>query len=284
MKVGIIGSSGSMGSFFARYFVSKGFDVFGYDLNKREIEGMTQAGSLSSLVENSKIVLVAVPMEKTLKVISRLPYVRERKTLIEITSVKSGILEKILIQAKLKGYKLCSIHPLFGPSLREGRKMKLAVVGLRGRMNLNRIFPDAEFVFFKDGVDHDRAMAYVLSLTHAVSIAYSSLVLKYAKPNAFFRICTPFSSVQTALSLCVLNQDEGLVSQIQFRNPFSMEVLEELLREVAYFTKVLSSRRTETMKRYLRRIKSGQRSERLQELKNIIYDAYHEIEASSLLQ
>lgn len=271
-----------MGSFFARYFVSKGFFVSGYDLNKREIEGMTQARSISSLVEKSEIVLVAVPMEKTLQVISSLPSVRERKTLIEITSVKSGILEKILMQAKLKGYKLCSVHPLFGPSLKENQKMKLAVIGWKGKMNLNRIFPDAEFIFFKDGVEHDRAMAYILSLTHAISIAYSSLVLKYAKPDAFFRICTPFSSMQTALSLCVLNQDEGLVSQIQFRNPFSMEVLEELLKEVAHFTEVLSSGKIEIMKRYLRSIKSGQRSERLEKLRNIIYNAYHEIEASFL--
>jgi prephenate dehydrogenase len=284
LKIGVVGSSGNMGSFFARYFISKGFDVFGYDLNRRKIDGMLQTGSIGSLVNKSDVILVAVPMEKTLQVISHLPSVKEKKTLVEITSVKSGILEKILLKANMKGYELCSVHPLFGPYLKEGQKMKLAVVGEERKINLSWIFPDAEFVFFKDATEHDRAMAYILSLTHAICIAYSSLVRKYGKSDTLFKTCTPFSSVQTALSFSVLYQDEDLISQIQLRNPFSMEVLEQLMREITHFTRILSSKRAEAVKRYLKGIRSTQKYEGLEELKNVIYDAYQKIVSSFSFQ
>jgi chorismate mutase/prephenate dehydrogenase len=276
MNIGVIGSSGKMGSFFSLYFLSKGFKVYGYDVKGRNARGVISTRNIEKLINYSDVIVIATPIEKTLEVSNSFPATKESKTVIEITSVKSSILAPMRETFKRKGYRLISIHPLFGPSLSDEKEMKFAVIGNRMDVSfLKKIFTSgAEFILFDDEMEHDRMMAYVLSLTHAMGILYSRTALRNDRFKRFEQVSTPMSFLQMILSFSVLSQDEDLISQIQLQNPFSNEVLLELKNEVEKFLFLLESKDKEGLKKFVISSRRHNKQEIYKRSRDLVYKCY----------
>jgi len=238
LKVAVLGSRGGMGSFFSRYFVSKGHDVVGYDPRESPTPslGARLAGSNEEAVTGREVVLVGVPIDATLRVVKEiLPHLKRRATIVEITSVKSGILPRLRsIIGRRRGVRLLSVHPLFGPTLRQTAGMKIAVLTVNGNPSLKlakRVFPDANLIPIGPK-EHDREIAVVLSLTHLANLAYAAVVAKHSKARVFRELASPTARMQLTLSESVLAQDPSLYSYLDVENPFSLDVLKSFASEV----------------------------------------------------
>src|SRR5207247_6691907 len=70
LRVAILGSSGGMGSLLARYFISKGHIVVGFDPSKgrKPVRGLKLQHSNQSAAEAAKLVLLEPPVYRTLQV------------------------------------------------------------------------------------------------------------------------------------------------------------------------------------------------------------------------
>ncbi len=249
MRVAVLGSSGGMGSLLARYFISKGHSVVGFDPSKRRRRklpfGLRLERSNQRAAKGTKLVLLAPPIDLTLQVAEEvLPHLSRGATLVEISSVKHGILPKLLQLTRQKGIRLLSVHPLFGPSLRRTAGMKIAVITTERFESLRlakRIFPDARLIPIKPQ-SHDREVALVLSLTHLVGMAYAAVVGKERGVKRFRELASPASLLQLTVAESILAQDPSLCSYMDVENPSSLEFLGAFERELGTLKELLSER------------------------------------------
>ena len=245
MKVAVLGASGGMGSLFVRYFLERGDVVRGSDLRRGgRLATKTSGGSVvpfktnAEAVKGCDVVVIAVPMDSTLKVAKEVAWrLKPGSTLIEISSVKGETLPAL---RKLIGrnVSLLSIHPLFGPALGSMRGMKIAVItrkeGMTGGPDAaaaRKLFPAARIIPMSRK-EHDKTMAVVLSLTHLLNVVYAGTVSQFLSPGEFMKVSTPNSSMQLTLAEAVLAQDPRLSYLIQAGNVYSAKVARAAQREL----------------------------------------------------
>ena len=118
MKVAVLGSSGGMGSFFARYFLSGGLDVVGSDSRKRMIRNprFRFARSNAEAVRGADIVLVATPVESTVETVRAFArYLAPGACVIEITSVKGRMLRTLKREVEARKIQASLASPALRP-------------------------------------------------------------------------------------------------------------------------------------------------------------------------
>lgn len=234
MKVAILGCSGAMGYFFVKYFLEEGYRITGFD--KRRVEGPPArfrfANSNSEAVRDADIVLIAVPIRETTKVVREVsPFIKEGSTLIEITSVKGKTIAELRKVLTPKKVSLLSLHPLFGPHA-QSKDFKICVIGDKHELSVaRRLFPEARLILFSARY-HDRLMAYTLSLVHIMNLAFISAVAKRVGVEEFERAAPPTASGQLNLSQAVLSQNPSLFSHIQTNNLFVRGALSSIIAEL----------------------------------------------------
>jgi prephenate dehydrogenase len=247
LKVAVLGAGGSMGAFFARYFVKKGYKVIGSDASKveRSLAGMTLAGSNSDAVRGADLVLLAVPIRMTANVLREVsPNLKRGSTVVEMTSIKGKMLTELKRICSLSKVSLLSIHPMFGP-LSTSRNLKICVVGTaRDQAHARQVFPGAKTILL-GAEEHDKLMAYTLSLVHMLNLAFASAVAEGVGVGEFTKIATPFALAQLNLSEAILSQEPHLLSFIQTENPFVTGLLSSVISQLEGF-RGLAERRDAT--------------------------------------
>lgn len=105
-SIGILGGTGGLGTRFAEYFAHQFPEL------KVAVSGRKTKLTNQDLVEQSDLVIFAVPIDQTLKVIdSMVKHAREDQIWVDFTSIKQQPVEAML---KSKA-QVCGLHPLFGP-------------------------------------------------------------------------------------------------------------------------------------------------------------------------
>ncbi|MBV6627258.1 MAG: bifunctional chorismate mutase/prephenate dehydrogenase [Rivularia sp. (in: Bacteria)] len=159
-RITIIGGKGKMGQFFARELSASGHQVDAF--------GNQDWHLADKLLGNADLVLVSVPIEKTVEVIKRAaPYLKPTTAIADITSVKAEP-----VQAMLEHHKgaVMGLHPMFGPKV-ESFAQQIVVV-CRGRN-------DAQFTWLLDffaakgsnlvestAKEHDKMMVIIQAIRH----------------------------------------------------------------------------------------------------------------------
>ncbi len=234
MKIAVLGCSGGMGSLFTRYFLNHGCEVAGSDrLRRRGLPaGLRFSESNKDAVRGADFVLVAVPTAEIVRVAAEvLPSMEVGATLVEMASVKGGLPHEL--RSMLRRGKRCflSVHPLFGP-LGGVSRGTICVVGTSRDLSVaRRLFPDGRLVRI-DSSDHDRMMAFALSLVHLTSMAFASVVAKGVGVGRFERFAPPLAATQLNLGKAVLSSSPRLLGHIQSDNPFTVEVLSSMIDEL----------------------------------------------------
>ncbi|MDE1853149.1 MAG: prephenate dehydrogenase/arogenate dehydrogenase family protein [Thaumarchaeota archaeon] len=245
MKIAILGSSGAMGSFFVVYFLGRGYQVVGHD----RVRGIgpapprfTFSPSNSDAVRGSDVVLIAVPIRDSVKVLREVAGSIGKGTLVvEISSVKGKSLGQVKRIVARSNASLLSLHPLFGPSI-SSQRFKLCVVGTKEDVRLARkLFPRARLIRLGTE-EHDRLMAYVLSLVHLTNLAFVSAISKGVGMKRFQTASTPTSMAQLEVAKAILSQNPSLYSYIQSQNPFVNEVVDSMISELEDLRKIVGSR------------------------------------------
>ncbi len=104
-SIGILGGTGGLGARFENYFKEK-FPELSVEVSGRRTKLTNQ-----DLVEQSDLVIFAVPIDQTIEVIeSMMPYSRPSQIWTDFTSIKQQPIDAML---KSKA-QVCGLHPLFG--------------------------------------------------------------------------------------------------------------------------------------------------------------------------
>lgn len=239
----IIGGAGQMGSWFVDFFASQGFDTVIADPSvadgPRRFRTWTDAG-----VEHD-VIVVAAPLAESGRILAQLAVLKPEGLIFDIGSLKTPLRDGLqeLVSA---GCRVASLHPMYGPDTRllSGRHLIFCDVGSSAAT------ADAKELFAATMVeqidmsldDHDRLIAYVLGLSHALNIAFFTALAESgeAAPKLAQMSSTTFDS-QLLVSAAVAQDNPHLYFEIQHLNKFGLNPLDALCEAASRIREVVAS-------------------------------------------
>jgi len=182
-----------------------------------------EAGNIAD-VAKANVVIVSVPIESTVEACREvLSLMSENTLLIEISSVKTGIVDKVaeLVPSKIE---YMSLHPLFGPSVRRLKGQNMIVIAAKeGRLSdcmIADLSSAGLTVEVSSVKEHDRVMATVQVMHHYAYLVMAAELAKMAKGNQRISRFLTRSLRRTFSQLRSLQRIRETVVAIQRLNPY----------------------------------------------------------------
>ena len=231
----VIGGAGKMGQWFVSFLASQGFAVEVADPTPAP-EGVTCVADWRSTDLRHDFIVLATPLGATDAILKDLALRRAPGVIFDVGSLKSP-LRAGLVALKSHGCKVTSVHPMFGPDteLLSGRHVIFIDLGHPGALAAAReLFSPTmaeQVVMSLD--DHDRLIAYVLGLSHALNIAFFTALAESgeAAPRLAKLSSTTFDA-QLDVASRVAQESPDLYFEIQSLNDYGAESLEALSQAV----------------------------------------------------
>jgi chorismate mutase/prephenate dehydrogenase len=238
----IIGGAGKMGGWFVDYFSSQGFLTVIADTSVKPGPGKCrdwrQAGT------DYDVIVVATPMAVSGQVLADLAELKPEGLIFDIGSLKSP-LKQGLAALRDAGCKVASLHPMYGPDteLLSGRHLIFVDAGCPEATIEAKALFSATMVEELDMSldDHDRLIAYVLGLSHALNIAFFTALAESgeAAPKLAKLSSTTFDA-QLLVSGAVAHDNPRMYFEIQNLNDFGMDPLDALCESAARIREVVA--------------------------------------------
>ena len=244
-RVLIIGGAGRMGQWLARFLASQGFGVEIADPSGPAGDFQYVADWRTSALDHDLIV-VATPLRTSCIILEELADRKPRGLVFDIGSLKTPLRPGLLALVKA-GVAVTSIHPMFGPDteLLSGRHVIFVDVGVPDATRRAReLFASTMAVQVEMDLDsHDRVVAYVLGLSHAVNIAFFTALAESgeAAPRLAKLSSTTFDA-QLDVARRVAGDSPYLYFEIQSLNDYGEESLSALLRAVEQLHRIVLAR------------------------------------------
>ena len=228
-KVTIVGGTGGMGKWMQRYLAGLGATVNIISRSVGKAEDM----------KDSDIVIISVPIssvESKLKEADAL--CRKDALIFDISSVKSPFAECLKEMAGRR--KVCSIHHMFGPSIKSmlGRNVVVCDCGCREAVSEAAELFDNEGsnLIFTSIERHDELMAYALAFAHASNIVFFTALRESGIPFDELKDIAS-TTLRKCLNTCIPVSEENapLYHEIQRLNDNAEEkwnVFEKAVRAV----------------------------------------------------
>src|SRR5690606_26299938 len=192
------------------------------------------------------IIVVATPMKVTNAVLLELAERRPRGLVLDIGSLKTPLREGLKRLAEA-GCRVTSIHPMFGPDTRllSGRHVVFVDVGVPAATEEARALFASTMAEAIDMSleEHDRVMAYVLGLSHALNLAFFTALAESGElvPRLQKLSSTTFRSELRVASL-VAKDNPHLYFEIQTLNDYGAVSLEALRAAVDEIQRLVRDR------------------------------------------
>lgn len=247
----VIGGAGKMGRWFAEFMASQGFSVDCSDPNGAPPCAVA-VGDYRSLDLNHDFIVVATPLGQTDAVLRELALRRPSGVIFDLGSLKSP-LRSGLMALKSHGCKVTSLHPMFGPDteLLSGRHVIFVDLGVPEALEKARALFSSTMVerVVMSLDEHDRLIAYVLGLSHALNIAFFTALARSgeAAPRLARLSSTTFDS-QLDVAARVAQESPDLYFEIQALNDYGAESLEALAKAVEQIRSTILSRDREAFR------------------------------------
>src|SRR5690606_2441842 len=233
----VIGGAGKMGEWFVRFMASQGFDVLVADPAAGESAGAHVADwrTLDDL-DVFDFIVVATPMGASDAILSQLAARRPAGVVFDLGSLKSP-LRAGLSALQAAGVKVTSLHPMFGPSVEmlSGRHVIFIDLGNAEALDAARALfrPTLAEQVVMDLDEHDRLVAFVLGLSHALNIAFFTALVRSgeAAPKLTRMSSTTFDA-QVDVAAAVAEESPELYYEIQALNDYGGESLAALAAAV----------------------------------------------------
>lgn len=226
----VIGGGGNMGGWFASFFRSQGFGVSIADPGVED-----GPGRFSRWVDagvDYDVIVVAAPLAVSGRILAQLAVLRPKGLVFDIGSLKTPLADG-LKELEAAGARVTSLHPMFGPTtdLLSGKHLIFCDVGNTEATNAAKELFAPTMVEQIDMSldDHDRLIAYVLGLSHALNIAFFTALAESgeAAPKLANMSSTTFDS-QLLVSRGVAHDNPHLYFEIQTLNKFGLGPLNAL--------------------------------------------------------
>jgi chorismate mutase/prephenate dehydrogenase len=231
----VIGGAGHMGAWFVRYLAAQGFSVEIADPADGPA-GVTNHRDWHGVTLDHEMIIIATPMPATAAILTELAKAPPAGVIFDVGSLKSPLRDGLAALAKA-GANVCSVHPMFGPdtALLSGRHVIFVDVGApKATAAARALFePTMATLVEMDLESHDRLIAYVLGLSHALNIAFFTALAESgeAAPKLATLSSTTFDA-QLGVAAAVARENPDLYFEIQTLNDYGTESLAALLYAV----------------------------------------------------
>jgi len=231
----VIGGAGKMGGWFTDFLLSQGFVVDTSDPAGTR-PGATDIGAWADDPLTHDLIVVATPLGATDAILRTLALRRPAGVVFDVGSLKSP-LRSGLMALKSHGCRVTSVHPMFGPDteLLSGRHVIFVDLGHAEALDVARALfaPTMAEQVTMTLDDHDRLIAYVLGLSHALNIAFFTALAGSgeAAPRLARMSSTTFDA-QLDVASRVSQESPQLYFEIQALNDYGAESLEALSKAV----------------------------------------------------
>jgi chorismate mutase/prephenate dehydrogenase len=234
-RVLVIGGAGHMGRWFVRYLAAQGFAVEIADPSDGPA-GIPNHRDWRSVALDHELIVIAAPMPATATILETMAAAPPSGVVFDVGSLKSP-LRRGLHALRAAGARVTSVHPMFGPDteLLSGRHVIFVDVGSpQATASARALFePTMATLVEMDLESHDRLIAYVLGLSHALNIAFFTALAESgeAAPRLATLSSTTFDA-QLGVAAKVADEHPDLYFEIQTLNDYGTESLAALLYAV----------------------------------------------------
>jgi chorismate mutase / prephenate dehydrogenase len=215
----VIGGRGQLGGLFVRQFRQANYRV--------AIIEADDWPHAADILQQAALVLVAVPIQVTLKVLDRLPPLPVDCVLADITSVKQKPL-----QAMLKQHQgaVVGLHPMFGPDVKAFKGQTIVLCPGRHMHQyqwltdqLRRWGANIECI---SAEEHDKTMAIVQVLRHFSTVVYGAhLAQEQINLDRVLALSSPIYRLELAMVGRLFAQNADLYTEIIFANPANIAMM-----------------------------------------------------------
>jgi chorismate mutase/prephenate dehydrogenase len=232
----VIGGRGKMGGWFSDFLASQGFRVSIAD-PAGGLPGFDRLADWQNDALDFDLIVLATPLRATTKLLQTLAERAPRGLIFDLGSLKTPL--RAGLEALVKaGCRVTSLHPMFGPDteLLSGRHVIFIDLGHAAALQeAQDLFTPTMAERVVMGLDeHDRLIAYVLGLSHALNIAFFTALADSgeAAPRLARLSSTTFDS-QMDVASRVAAESPDLYFEIQSLNDYGGESLLALQQAVA---------------------------------------------------
>ncbi len=231
----VIGGAGKMGGWFVDFFKSQGFATTVADA--AVATGAAGFSDWRAAGVDYDIIVVATPMAVSGDILTELATLSPTGLVFDIGSLKTPLKAGLRALA-CAGCKVASLHPMYGPDteLLAGRHLIFVDAGSpEATAEAKELFGATMVDELDMGLDeHDRLIAYVLGLSHALNIAFFTALAESgeAAPKLARLSSTTFDA-QLLVSSAVAQDNPRMYFEIQHLNKYGLEPLDALYASVA---------------------------------------------------
>ena len=242
-RVLVIGGAGKMGGWFVDFFASQGFETTIADASAEDAPGVFRNWTDAGV--DYDVIVVATPLAVSGRILAQLAVLNPPGLVFDIGSLKTPLIDG-LRELQQAGCKVASLHPMFGPNTRllSGRHLIVCDAGSAEATAEAKALFSATMVEQLDmGLDdHDRLIAYVLGLSHALNIAFFTALAESgeAAPKLARMSSTTFDS-QLLVSGDVARDNPHLYFEIQHLNRFGIGPLDALVDAAGRIRELVAS-------------------------------------------
>lgn len=227
----IIGGAGRMGGWFVEFFHSQGYSVAIADpAADQALE--TSFMDLDEAGTDFDVIVVATTLALSAGVLEDLARRKPRGLVFDVGSLKSPLKGPLraLVEA---GVEVTSVHPMFGPSTRllAGRHVIFVDVGhAEAQAHARSLFGGTMASCIDMDIDqHDRMIAFVLGLSHALNIAFIDTLASSGIPaKDLITLSSSTFDAQLRIATDVVHENPHLYYEIQRLNAYGMAPLDGL--------------------------------------------------------
>ena len=227
----VIGGCGQMGVWFVGFLKSQGYGVVVADPGV-PADMPDGVSDWRDTPLDHDLIIVAAPIKVTAEILAELADRKPAGLILDIGSLKTPLREGLLRLAEAK-CRVTSIHPMFGPDTRllSGRHVIFVDVGNAVATDeAKRLFaPTMAEQIEMNLEEHDRLIAYVLGLSHALNLAFFTALADSGElvPRLKHMSSTTFDAQLKVASL-VAHDNPHLYFEIQALNEYGYTSLEAL--------------------------------------------------------
>ncbi len=233
------------------------YEVAVYDIEKKRLRYLFNCQRMTSLDEirefAPEMVINAVNLQLTIKVFEEvLPYLPEDCLLSDITSVKTPLREFYLNSSR----RFVSTHPMFGPTFANIKDLgsQNAIIieqsDEEGKKFFRNFYKQFNIrVFEYTFIEHDKTIAYSLSVPFASSMVFASNMKHQEAPGTTFR-------KHYRIAKGVLSEDDFLLSEILF-SPYTYEQIESISHKLDLLKSIIKERDTKRMQDFLAQLRDN---------------------------
>ena len=265
-KVAVIGGTGHMGSWFAKFFADQSCSVTisGRSFSKaRAAAGRLRIKAVKSNIEAVKgadLVIISVMADTFERVVKEIaPYTTEKQVVIDLTSVKEMPVR--LLHKHIRRSRVLGTHPMFGPSVKTPDNQNIVLTPTNKKEKI--LASDVGKYLRKRGFNiitltprkHDEMISIILSLTHFVGFVTADTWQRLKVERYVSSSSTSFRFLRSFV-FSIVESDPYLYSYLQAYVPGAASVEKLFTNRSKRWAKLTSEKRTKELARSISSLRS----------------------------